>query len=182
MGENMHVVVAAGTRNPTKLKAVENGFLHYFEKVVVKSFDVESGVHHQPKCLEEMVTGASNRAKAAFEKCGNADYGVGIESGLISVPSTSKHLTTGLTVIFDGKNSHVGIAPAFELPLKVVKKVLNEDSELGSVIDELVGRKDVKHSEGAVGVLSKGKFTRDKMLELGVALALVPIVSKELFE
>ena len=186
MSETMRkVTVAVGSKNPAKLKAVENAFLHFFSAVELKSFDVSSGVHHQPKTREETTRGAVNRAKAAWEKCEASgikpNFGVGIESGLFAIPDYEKHLTGGVAAIFDGKHCHVGFSPAFELPPRVVKKVFDTDSEVGAVFDEILQRKNVKHSEGAVGVLSKGKFTRDKMLELGVAMALCPIVSAELY-
>ena len=181
-----NIIIAVGSKNPAKLKAVENAFLHFFPSVEIKSFDVESGVHHQPKTREETTKGAVNRAKAAFDKCEASgtkpNFGVGIESGLFSIPDFQKHLTGGIAAVYDGKHCHVGFSPAFELPPQVVKKVFDNDSEVGAVFDEILQRKNVKHNEGAVGVLSKGKFTRDKMLELGVAMALCPIVSAEFFE
>ncbi len=176
------VSVALGSKNPAKVKAVEKAFQHYFEDVQVRVFQVDSGVHHQPKSLDEMSVGAANRAKNAHAAAGNADFGVGIESGLFSTPGFSrKHLTGGLAAIYDGKHVHIGISPCFEIPPKVVEKVLSENSEIGVVFDELLNRENVKHSEGAVGVLSKGKFTRGDMLSLGVAMALAPIISSELF-
>src|SRR3989344_1275121 len=124
--------VALGSKNPAKLKAVETAFLHYFDKVNVRGFDVESGVHRQPKSIEEMVKGASNRAKNCFALAKNADFGVGIKSGLIQVPGFSfKYLTGGLSAIFDGEHVHIGISPCFELPEKLVRKVFDENSEVG---------------------------------------------------
>ncbi|MBI4406709.1 inosine/xanthosine triphosphatase [Candidatus Micrarchaeota archaeon] len=174
--------VAIGSVNPAKIKAVEKAFLHYFDDLQVKSFEVDSGVHHQPKSLDEMALGAANRAKNAYSAAGKADFGVGIESGLFTTPGFSrKHLTGGLAAVFDGKHIHIGISPCFEVPPNVVEKVIKEISEVGTVFDEMLKRKNVKHGEGAVGVLSKGRFTRGDMLSLGVAMALAPIVSSELF-
>ncbi len=179
------IIVAVGSKNPVKLKAAENGFLHYFETVTVIGFNVPSGVTDQPKSLEEMAIGAATRAKNAYAvgKESGANYGVGIEAGIYQVPGfPHKHFTGAIAAVFDGKHVHLGLSTGVELPPKVAKRVLEEDKELGTVFDELLQRKDVKQHEGAVGVLTNGRFPREKTLEFGVALALVPIVSKELFE
>ena len=180
------IIVAVGSKNPVKLNAALNGFKHYFENVHVDGFNVPSGVRDQPKSLEEMSTGAATRAKNAYaagKVNGHVDYGVGIEAGVYSVPGfPHKHFTGAISAVFDGKSVHLGLSTGVELPPKVAKIVIETDKELGTVFDELLDRKNVKQQEGAVGVLTKGKFPREKTLEFGVALALVPIVSKELFE
>ena len=94
--------IAAGTSNPSKLKAIKTAFervvstnaLHTNKsdsKIVkyhVEGFgDIDSGVPDQPFGDEETLTGAKNRAKAAHEaykeKNGTyPDFSVGLEGGL----------------------------------------------------------------------------------------------------
>ncbi len=181
------IVVAVGSKNPVKLRAAENGFKHYFENVKVEGFSVPSGVSDQPKNLEQMATGAATRAKNSFNAAKQGglavNYGVGIEAGIYQVPGfPHKHFTGAISAVYDGTHTHLGLSTGVELPPKVAKRVIEEDKELGTVFDEFLNRKNVKQQEGAVGVLTKGKFPREKTLEFGVTLALVPIVSKELFE
>lgn len=45
-------------------------------------------------------------------------------------------------------------------------------------MDEHTGRKNTKHDEGALGILSKGKVTRVQALEMAVVLALMPFVNE----
>src|SRR5207247_1757153 len=78
---------------------------------------VPSGVDNQPKSLEETVRGAINRAKGAIK---DADYSFGLESGLIEVPYTKTGMMDlCVCAIYDGKNIHLGLSSAFELPKNV---------------------------------------------------------------
>lgn len=62
---SMPVVVAVGTRNPAKLRAVEQACTTLFGACVVRSADVPSGVASQPMTDEETITGTHARASDA---------------------------------------------------------------------------------------------------------------------
>jgi len=54
--------------------------------------------------------------------------------------------------------------------------------ELGTVMDELLGRTGVKKQEGAIGVLSKNKIDRLRVTTDSVIAALVPFVNQEFYQ
>ncbi|HWL12648.1 MAG TPA: DUF84 family protein, partial [Ureibacillus sp.] len=73
--------IAIGTKNPTKVKAVNDAFASFIEAEFI-STNVPSNVSAQPLTDLETLTGAINRAKNALE-AERADLGVGLEGGLI---------------------------------------------------------------------------------------------------
>jgi len=177
------MIVLVGSKNKAKVQAVKEAFAQYFEAVSVKGVAVESGVEAQPKSLGEIVKGAKNRAKKAFES-EQANYGVGIEAGIFPFSgSKSGYMDTGCCAIFDGKEFYLGCSPLFEYPKKAIEKVLEEGKEIAEVFDELFKGKDHhKAGQGAIGFLSKGKMPRKEFIKHAVTMALIRIVSKELYE
>ena len=77
------MIVAIGTKNPAKVKAVTSAFKKVFPKAQFVPIHVESGVSEQPIGTVETRNGAMNRANAALRKCKKADLGVGIEGGAV---------------------------------------------------------------------------------------------------
>lgn len=73
--------VGIATKNPSKIRTVEEVFKIAFSDVQIFPKDADSGVPAQPKD-EQILQGAINRAKAALE--GN-DFGVGIEGGIVEI-------------------------------------------------------------------------------------------------
>ena len=177
------MIVVVGSENKAKIQAVEEAFAQYFEEVKVKGVAVESEVEAQPKTLDEIVKGAKNRAKKAFEK-EKSDFGVGIEAGIFPFPgSYSGYMDTGCCAIFDGKEFYMGCSPLFEYPKKAIEKVLEGRKEIAEVFDELFGEEEHhKEGQGAVGFLSRGKMPRKEFAKHAVTMALTRIVSKKAYE
>ncbi|MBI2278699.1 MAG: DUF84 family protein [Candidatus Brennerbacteria bacterium] len=63
--------VNVGSKNITKVQAVEEALSDFpeFSSAEVIAMAVDSGVHKQPKSMEQTVQGAMNRAKNAFKDC-----------------------------------------------------------------------------------------------------------------
>ena len=176
------MLVIVGSRNPAKVRAVESAFAHFFRALKVKGIETQSGVKAQPLTLEETVRGAVNRAKAAWAKeSGKCDYSVGIEAGLFKVPQTKTgYMDAAAVAIFDGKLVHLGLTPAFEYPKKVVEKILHEGKEVSDVFLE-EWKEDLRDELGGVGRLTKGKVPRHLLHEMGLFMALAPIVNKKYY-
>jgi len=172
--------VAVGSTNPAKVEAVREVFQEIYGGTRVISVEVDSGVPDQPIGLGETINGAINRAKLALEKTG-ADFGVGIEAGLYPVPET---LTGYMDVQFcavadrDGRIT-LGHGPGFEYPLKVIRRVFEEDLEVGIAMGELVNDPELKRKIGAIGVLSHGRLVRKELNKLAVLMAMVPRLNLE---
>ena len=176
------MIVAVGSNNKAKLKAVETGFRHYFKDAKIKGVEIESGVRSQPISLEEIVKGAKNRAKKAFEQ--GAEFGIGIEAGVFPFPeSNSGYMDTACCSIFDGKKFYLGCSPMFEYPKKVVEKIFKEKKEVSDIFVELFGNaeKHDRHDQGAIGFLTNGIIPRSQLLESAVVCALTQVINRELY-
>ena len=175
------MIVTVGSKNASKLRAVEAAFSRYFKDFEIKGIAVESGVNNQPLSLEETIKGAENRAKAAWEK-EKCDYAVGLEAGLFQATGTKTgYLDTAAIAIFDGKEIHLGLTPAFEYPKIVVDKVTKEGKEVSDVFLE-EWNENVKDEIGAIGRLTIKKVPRNQLQEMGVIMALAPIVNKKYYK
>lgn len=172
--------VAAGTRNPAKLKGIERAFREFFGEVEVAGTAVDSGVPRQPIGLEETLRGALNRAARALE-AEKGDYGVGVEAGFFTLAGTSIEVQIAAVVDPEGKVG-VGLSPAFPLPPKFAEALeRGEAGELEEVVDRFFGRKGAGEAEGLVGLLTGGKVTREELTRLAVMMALVPFLNRRLW-
>ncbi|HRI36786.1 MAG TPA: inosine/xanthosine triphosphatase [bacterium] len=172
---------AIGSRNAGKIQAVCNALGHYddFREATVSGFDVPSGVSAQPVGLDEIITGAINRAKAAYES-GDMDLGFGLESGIFPAPyAKSGYYDTTCCAIYDGTRFHTGLSGCFEYPKVLVDKLLNEGREVSDVAIELGFSEDPKFREGLgmIGTLTQGIVTRVDYSEQAVHMALVHLLN-----
>src|SRR6266436_10100524 len=109
--------INVGSKNRTKVQAVEDTVKLYpklFHKPEVVGIDVKIDLFGHPKNIKETVEGAIERAKNAFTNC---DYSFGLEGGLMEVPlSKTGFMEVGVCAVYDGKNTYLGLSPAFEWP------------------------------------------------------------------
>lgn len=151
--------IIIGSKNPTKIAAVENSFRGHREVEFI-SLDVSSGVSEQPFSDEETIEGAVNRATRAIVQ-GNGGIGIGLEGG---VHETSH----GLLLCNWGALATPDMAPIiaggarFLLPEEVAAR-LRAGEELGPVMDDYAKKKNVSKQEGAVGILTNGLVNRAAM-------------------
>ena len=173
------IKVAVGSKNPVKIKAVENIFKKVFGDIEVEGIEVDSGVSHTPSSWEEIAQGAINRAKIALQKI-SADFGVGLEGGYEKTKFGV--FMTGAVAIID-KDGKLGISKGrgILLPKKVVEK-LEQGQELGDIMDELQGVENTKQKWGAVGFFTKNYSNRQESFEFAVLYALARFLRKELYE
>jgi inosine/xanthosine triphosphatase len=177
--------VNVGSQNQTKLDAVKDAIKLYpnvFSDSEVSGIDVKLEEFGHPKSLEEIVTGAIERAEGAFIDC---DYSFGIESGLFEVPhSLSGYMEIQACAIYDGKNIHLGFSPAFEWPKKVTELILKNEAD-GSAALRLAGitehDKVGAMSGGAMGMLTNGRLTREDQIKSSIISAMIQIEKRELY-
>lgn len=165
----------------TKVQAVEEALRDFseFASAKVASFEVDSGIHKQPKSMEQTVQGAMNRARNAFKDC---DLSVGLESGLIKVPNTkSGYMDIAMCAIYDGKNFHLGGSSVFEYPKSMIDLVFDKDYDISQAAkavgfshDEKIGQR-----EGMIGLLTKGKLDRKGYGKQAVITALIHLLNPE---
>ena len=173
--------VSVGSKNLTKVQAVEEALSDFpeFSSAKVISIEIGSGVHKQPKNMEQTVQGAINRAKNAFKDC---DLSVGLESGLMEVPNTkSGYMDITMCAIFDGKNFHLGGSSAFEYPKSMIDLVFSKDYEIDEAAKEVGFSEDsnIGEREGMIGLLTKGRLDRKGYSKQAVITALIHLLNPE---
>ena len=173
----MHIgptpVIVVASQNPVKVEATRRGFARMFPQVTlhVQSVAAASGVRQQPLSDAETLQGARNRAQHAAQLVPQADYWVGIEGG---VEERQSSMEAFAWIVVSAPHllgqSRTG---TFNLPASVAT-LIRQGWELGPAVEELYARSRVKHTTGAVGVLTEGVIDRVQLYEHAVVLALVP--------
>ena len=175
--------ITVASTNEVKVNAVRDLLTEYaiLNGAEIASVKVPSNVSEQPKSLAETVSGAVNRAKAAFNGC---DLSFGIESGLVAVP----HTKTGMMdlcacVIYDGKELHVGLSSAFECPPKVMELVHSEGLDLNGAFHKVGLTDDPKigNAGGAVGLLTKGRVDRTAYTKQAIIMAMIHLENADFY-
>jgi inosine/xanthosine triphosphatase len=176
--------VLVGSRNPVKLEATKDAFSKYFNAVEVVGIGVNSKVSNQP-IEDETFAGAENRAfelkKTNKERNFNAEFFVGIEGGIKRL--FDRWFTFGVICIMDDKGRiGYGTSPFFELPSYITEELLKgKGIELSDVMDNLIGEKNTKEKQGAVGYFTKGVMDRKRYYVDGLTVALIPFLNKDLY-
>ena len=67
------------------------------------------------------------------------------------------------------------------MPPEIVKKVFEGRRELGVVIDEVTGGRDLRSKQGAWGVLSRDLVTRSMSFELALIAAFAPFYNPKFY-
>ncbi len=175
--------IGIGTKNEVKVNALKETIKDYpflaFASIVPR--EVPSEVAEQPKSLEETIRGAKKRAKNAFIGC---DLSFGIEDGLIKVPETKTgYLNICVCAVYDVENYYLGMSSAFEYPEKIVKILFREGLDVNQAFFEagLTKNKKIGSFEGAVGILTKGRWQRADTVKQSIISALVALDNKELY-
>jgi len=173
------VKVAVGSTNRVKVDAARNVFTQAFGLVEVFSVEPEHGVEKQP-LNERILEGAIRRARNSLEKVG-ADYGVGVEAGLVRDPFSGRYVDVQYCAIADASGRvTIGRGPGFEYPPEVTKAVLAGGS-VGETMSGITGIEDIGRRAGSIGYLSDGLIDRTSLSEIAVLMALIPRIRKDLY-
>lgn len=171
--------IAVGSENPVKINAVKEAFEIAFKdkNIQVEGISVISSVPDQP-FNGQTIEGAVKRARE-IRKNSDYDFSVGIEGGIIKLGG--KFYNLGFIAIMD-KDGNIGTGTSgwFECPKKILNEI-KKGKELGMVMDELTGEKDVKKKEGAIGFLTNNLVTRKELYKHGIYMALTRFIKKELY-
>src|ERR1043166_6258592 len=135
----------------------------------------------------QLMSGARKRALAVrdilIEQKLEADLYVGLEGGFHSISHVGEWRTflRGWAFVTDGERSSFGMSPSIEVPESIVKQVIQGKRELGLVIDEVAGARDVRSKQGAWGVLSRDLLTRSMSFEAALIAAFAPFYNPRLY-
>jgi inosine/xanthosine triphosphatase len=169
--------VHVGSSNSIKAEAAKNVFERTLGPADVQLISVESGVPLQP-FDDDTAKGACERARRAL---GDADFGVGIEAGLIWHTGLGLYFDVQFCAIISRDNKlTVGHGSGFVYPETIIAQVL-QGRPIGDIMSELTNIEKIGHKGGAIGYLSKNFLTREQLTEQAVFMALLPRLRPEFY-
>src|SRR5215469_5938285 len=149
--------------------------------------EVESGVNHTPLSREESMRGARQRAesleKLAKQEAKPWNYFVGLEGGLDSVSGNGDRrvFLESWAYVSDGSVGHFGRSGAIELPEALTEEVFLRGTELSVAIDQFAGQAGIRDAQGAWGVLSGNKITRQEAFRVALIAAFAPFFNQDIY-
>lgn len=188
------MIIALGSARAAKIMALRAacarvaGVDARWRNAEIVTRSVESGVPAMPLNDTQLMRGARGRVDALRELLKDegvrADLFVGLEGGFHSITFDGARQTFlhGWAYASNGSRGYFGHAPAVTVPSEIAARVERTGRELGEVIDEIVGERDVRSRQGAWGVLSRGLLTRSMSFETALIAALAPFYNARLYE
>ena len=186
--------IAVGSVRTAKLLAVRAACSRVatvdpgWQNVELIAREVETGAPAMPLTDSQLMRGARARSEAVREllrgEGETAHLYVGLEGGFHCVTLDGRRLTflQGWAYATDGRQGHFGVSPSVGVPEEIVRRVVGGRRELGEVMDEMAGERDVRSRQGAWGVISKELLTRAQSFEAALVAAFAPFYNEELFE
>lgn len=148
--------IIIGSKNPTKLHAVEE----VFSELVITSIKAESKVSAQPFSDEETREGAINRALECADYAPNA-IGIGLEGGVMHV-NNQLFLCNWGALVTQNKKIYTASGARILLPEEINEK-LKSGVELGEIMDSYAKKNEVRNNEGAIGIFTNNIISRKEM-------------------
>jgi len=178
-----NLIIAVGSARKPKLAAVREAvdgmmdLLPAGTSIEIVGVEIESGVNHTPLSREESMRGARQRAETlkgiAHQEGKDWNYFVGLEGGLDSVVENGERriFLESWAYVSDGTRGHFGRSGAIELPEALVEEVFVKGTELSIAIDQFAGEAGIRDGQGAWGVLSANKITRQEAFRVALIAA-----------
>jgi inosine/xanthosine triphosphatase len=188
-----NVIIAVGSARKPKLAAVRQAVDGMIDQlpagtsIEIVGVEVESGVNHTPLSREESMRGARQRAEAlkrmAREEAKPWNYFVGLEGGLDSIVENGERrvFLESWAYVGDGTRGHFGRSGAVELPATLAEEVFVKGIELSIAIDQFAGEAGIRDAQGAWGVLSANKITRQEAFRVALIAAFAPFFSSNAY-
>lgn len=173
------MVFAVGSQNPIKIQAVREVVIQFWPESKVTGVKSSSGVKDQPENNQETQRGANNRAKSALKNFPEADFGIGLESGIEF--RKDGLWTFGWVAIIDRKGK-LSLAKTIEFRLPPgLADLIKNGMEQGQADAQFFKREESGKKEGTVGLLTKGKVKRTEAFSQALIFALVPFLNPEYY-
>jgi inosine/xanthosine triphosphatase len=185
--------IALGSDRAAKIMAVRASVARVaaidpdWASVNVVARRVETSAPAMPLTDWQLMEGARERALAVRDSLHSrrleADIYVGLEGGFhsISIGGEWHTFLRGWAYATNGERSAFGAAPSISVPQEIVKSVVQGRRELGVVMDEITGARDVRSKQGAWGVLSRDLVTRSMSFELALIAAFAPFYNPKFY-
>lgn len=173
---------AIGTTNKPKSAAIEHVLATspYTSGATFSNHKVASGVPDMPTTLEELRTGAKNRAIYTRRECPDADYFVGMEGWVYQDNEWEEYWYVWVVYIEDRDGrGNWWYSGHLRVPTRVVELLFDgRHLDLEEVMHELTGEEHVGDKQGSGAVWSDGFLTRQEQFIIASKCALVPHFSK----
>ena len=168
------IVVAIGSRNPNKVRGTELAFRLAGLRASVIPVEPPNDLPPEPIGLGEIVNGAIRRARYAINTVANAEFGVGVEAGIIRLEGFDSGFDVTMAAIVDrdGKVT-LGISPGFMVPRRFMDEVLR-GVELNDVVSRYYNEPDIGRKYGLIGALTRRFIDRVVLNTEAVYMALIP--------
>ena len=162
-------IIAVDTTSELKLRAVKKTLARAEINAQVVGYKADSGVPEQPVGEEQIITGATNRAKNALKQDSKANYGIGIESGII--PKGLRYFDIACCIILNRKYQVAGISfsATTEIPPNIIRLIEGGKYANLGVVAQMLGKVQEKDP---ILWLSDNRMKRNELLEDAVFLAL----------
>ena len=173
--------IVVGSANPVKSAAIVGAFSKLFPegKYDLQTAAVPSGVADQPMSDGETLRGARNRAKAACTEFPDADLWAGLEGGIEETADGEMRAFAWIVCLTADR---CGEARTATFPVSpAVVQLVRQGVELGFANDQVFGRENSKHHEGAIGILTDGLVNRQELYEHAAIMAMIPLRQPTLF-
>jgi len=186
------LIIAVGSTRKPKLAAVREAvagmsdLLAADTSIEIVGVEVESGVNHTPLSCEESMRGARQRAEwlqqVAKQEAKPWNYFVGLEGGLALIEDGERRVfLESWAYVSDGTRGHFGRSGAVELPEALAEEVLVRGTELSLAIDQFAGEAGIRDAQGAWGVLSGNKITRQEAFRVALIAAFAPFFNQPMY-
>src|SRR5438477_3098456 len=187
------VIIAVGSTRKPKLAAVREAvdgiadLLPSATDIEIVGVEVESGVNHTPLSCEESMRGARQRADALYKIARQEEkqwnYFVGMEGGLDSVLENGERrvFLESWAYVSDGVRGHFGRSGTIELPAELAEEVFVRGTELSVAIDQFAGEAGIRDAQGAWGILSANKITRQEAFRVALIAAFAPFFNRQIY-
>ena len=186
------LIIAVGSTRKPKLAAVReavDGMLDLLAaetSIEIVGVEVESGVNHTPLSCEESMRGARQRAErlrqVAKREAKAWNYFVGLEGGLAVIEDGERRVfLESWAYVSDGTRGHFGRSAAVELPEALAEEVFVRGTELSIAIDQFAGEAGIRDAQGAWGVLSGNKITRQEAFRVALIAAFAPFFNQPMY-
>ena len=187
------MLIALGSDRAAKIMAVRaalariGGIDSAWREASVTARAVATSAPAMPLTDWELMHGARARAEAVREQLQRegteAQFYVGLEGGFhsLSVDDEWHTFLRGWAYATDGTRGSFGSGPSVSVPHLIADMVIDGKRELGEVIDEVAGERDVRSRQGAWGVLSRDLLTRSMSFESALIAAFAPFYNSGLY-
>ena len=189
--------IAIGSTRAPKVDAVKEAWSIFSSKILTAGdeevefapFDVPTQAPEMPVAVEQLMTGARERADRLMlqlkRERAEADFYVGLEGGFNVVEPRGARRQVFLeswAFVSDGHLGFFGHGGGIYVPPAISRQVMDRGIELGIVIDLFAQQRDVSSQQGVWGVLTHNIFNRQHSFVVALIAAFAPFYNPEAYQ